>query len=62
VVAKDDPDPTALACYGLLLRADPADGQASAELWLRFVDGRPVCPVIIGCRHESQLSVPEKVA
>ena len=34
-VAKDDPDPRALACYGLLL---PATG----ELWLRFVDGRPL--------------------
>ena len=34
-VARDDPDPKALACYGLLL---PATG----DLWLRFVDGRPV--------------------
>jgi transposase len=41
-VAKDDPDPKALACYGLLLRADPTD-----EIWLRFVDGRPVSPVTI---------------
>jgi hypothetical protein len=38
-VAKDDPDPKALACYGLLLRS--ADGQPD-DLWLRFVDGRPV--------------------
>jgi hypothetical protein len=36
--AKDDPDPKALACYGLLLRHGPA----SEALWLRFVDGRPV--------------------
>lgn len=37
-VAKDDPDPKALACYGLLRRhAPPPD-----DLWLRFVDGRPV--------------------
>ena len=37
-VADDDPDPKALACYGLLLR-----GQTSPqETWLRFVDGRPV--------------------
>jgi hypothetical protein len=46
-VAKDAPDPTALACYGLLLRAEPTDEQATDELWLRFVDGRPVSPVSI---------------
>jgi transposase len=41
-IAKDDPDPKALACYGLLVRsADPA-GAAREEVWLRFVDGRPV--------------------
>ena len=34
-VATDDPDPKALACYGLFL-------PASDEVWLRFVDGRPV--------------------
>jgi hypothetical protein len=38
-VAKDDPDPKALACYGLLLRPG---GEAPEEIWLRFVDGRPV--------------------
>jgi hypothetical protein len=46
-VAKDDPDPKALACYGLLLRADPTDEHADDEVWLRFVDGRPVSPVTI---------------
>jgi DDE superfamily endonuclease len=46
-VAKDDPDPKALACYGLLLRADPADKPAVDQMWLRFVDGRPVSPVTI---------------
>ena len=46
-VAKDDPDPKALACYGLLLRADPTNAGATDELWLRFVDGRPVSPVTI---------------
>jgi transposase len=40
-VAKDDPDPKALACYGLLLRQDAA-ARADDELWLRFVDGRPI--------------------
>jgi hypothetical protein len=34
-VAKDDPEPKALACYGLLL-------PETDEVWLRFVDGRPV--------------------
>jgi hypothetical protein len=46
-VAKDDPDPKALACYGLLLRADPTNPHASDQMWLRFVDGRPVSPVTI---------------
>ncbi len=41
-VAKDDPDPKALACYGLLLRW--ADGQPD-DLWLRFCDGRPVSAI-----------------
>lgn len=38
---KDDPDPAALACYGLLLR----HGSAPETLWLRFVDGRPVSAI-----------------
>ena len=36
--AAADPDPKALACYGLL-RDD------TAQLWLRFVEGRPVSQV-----------------
>jgi hypothetical protein len=35
---KDDPDPKALACYGLYV---PQMG----ETWLRFVDGRPVSAI-----------------
>jgi DDE superfamily endonuclease len=35
---KDDPDPKALCCYGLL-RAD------TDAIWLRFVQGRPVSQV-----------------
>jgi transposase len=46
-VAKDDPDPKALACYGLLLRADPSAEDVADQMWLRFVDGRPVSPVTI---------------
>jgi len=38
-VAKDDPDPKALACYGLLVRQA---GGVPDRMWLRFVDGRPV--------------------
>lgn len=34
-VAKDEPDPKAVSCYGLYL-------PELAETWLRFVDGRPV--------------------
>ena len=38
-VANDDPDPKALACYGLLVRPG---NDAPEEVWLRFVDGRPI--------------------
>lgn len=41
-VGRADPDPKALACYGLLLRPGPI---AAEELWLRFVDGPPVSAV-----------------
>ena len=40
--AKDDADPKALACYGLLLRRRP---QHADQMLLRFVDGRPVSAV-----------------
>src|ERR687887_329334 len=46
-VARDDPDPKALACYGLLARSWDAQGQRTEELWLRFVAGRPVSAVTI---------------
>jgi hypothetical protein len=38
-VAKDDPDPKAISCYGLYLP------QIDGETWLRFVDGRPVSSI-----------------
>jgi hypothetical protein len=41
-VAKDDPDPKALACYGLLLRGVAPAGRPDETTWLRFVAGRPV--------------------
>lgn len=43
-VARDDSDPKALACYGLLLRAV---GTAPEEVTLRFCDGRPVSAITI---------------
>jgi DDE superfamily endonuclease len=42
-VAADDPDPQALACYGLLVRMTDQPEQ----VWLRFVDGRPLSGVTI---------------
>lgn len=39
-VKKDDPDPKALACYGLML-------PQTQDVWLRFVDGRPVSALTI---------------
>ena len=47
---KGDPDPKALACYGLLVRWwDPGAAPGPhEELWLRFVDGRPVSAVTTG--------------
>ncbi len=38
-IAKDDPDPKALACYGVLLRATPTTPE---QIWLRFATGQPV--------------------
>ena len=45
-VAKDDPDPKALACYRLSvhLRTD-MDGSIQERMWLRFVEGRPVSAI-----------------
>ncbi len=41
-VTRRDPDPKALACYGLLVRSGDDEPE---EVWLRFVDGRPVSPL-----------------
>jgi hypothetical protein len=46
-VARGDPDPKAVACYGLLTRTWEAQGERRDALWLRFVDGRPVSAVTI---------------
>ncbi len=36
-VPKDDPDPKALACYGLLVRWHPTAAPPQEEVWLRRV-------------------------
>ncbi len=41
-MARGDPDPKALACYGLLVRRGI---DAPEHVWLRFVEGRPVSTV-----------------
>ena len=42
---KGDPDPKAIACYGLLRRDTDAGGKPRDEMLLRFVRGRPVSHV-----------------
>ncbi len=45
---KGDPDPKALACYGLLLRSTSTGKDGFEErVLLRFVDGRPVSGVTV---------------
>lgn len=39
---KDDPDPKALACFGVLWHRDDPCIPLRDQMWLRFVDGRPV--------------------
>src|SRR5919109_2696268 len=46
-VARDDPDPKALACYDLVARSWDGQGQRTEELGVRFVEGRPVSAVSI---------------
>ena len=56
-VAKDDPDPKAVSCYGLYL---PEFDQT----WLRFVDGRPVSGIttrFLGWCAEKLEAVGKKV-
>jgi hypothetical protein len=42
---KADPDPKALACYGLLVQWGAEEGSTGEQIWLRFVDGRPVSAI-----------------
>ncbi|MFN0072750.1 MAG: hypothetical protein ACKVVP_14800, partial [Chloroflexota bacterium] len=46
VIAPNDPDPKALAWYGLLVRT-PADPMAAEPMLPRFADGRPLSAVTI---------------
>ena len=41
-LAKDDSDPKALACFGLLLRSTPT---TSEQIWLRLASGQPVSAI-----------------
>lgn len=45
--AKDDPERKALAYYGLLARWGMAETEPQEQMWLRFVDGRPVSTITI---------------
>lgn len=42
---KDDPDPKALACYGVLWQHGAPDEPDRSQAWLRFVTGRPVSAI-----------------
>jgi transposase len=44
---QDDPDPKALACYGLLLPGPSSQEPPQEEVWLRFVEGHPISGVTI---------------
>lgn len=44
---KEDPDPKALACYGLLVRWKKDREQRKEKLWLRFVNGNPCSDLTI---------------
>jgi len=44
---KDDPDPKALACYGLLVRWKNDKAHSQEKIWLRFVAGNPCAALTI---------------
>ena len=44
---KGDPDPKALACYGVLWQKGSPEEPDRSEIWLRFVTGRPVSAITI---------------
>ena len=46
-VTKEDPDPKALACYGLLVSCPAAPETLPEQVWLRFVANRPLSSITI---------------
>jgi transposase len=42
---KNDPDPKAFACYGVLWQHGPVTSPVRHQMALRFVDGRPVSAI-----------------
>src|SRR6266480_5116646 len=42
---KGDPDPKALACYGVLWQEGTPEEPKREQMWLRFVSGRPVSAI-----------------
>jgi DDE superfamily endonuclease len=46
-VPPTDPDPKALACYGLLVQERTPQGVSQEHVWLRFVAARPVSAVTV---------------
>jgi transposase len=44
---KGDPDPKALACYGVLWQTGSREQPERTQMSLRFVDGRPVSTITI---------------
>jgi len=46
---KGDPDPKALACYGVLWQQGPITDPIRKQMSLRFVTGRPVSDITTQC-------------
>ena len=46
-VPSTDPDPKAVACYGLLVQERTPQGVSQEHVWLRFVSGRPVSALTV---------------
>jgi len=44
---KDDPDPKAIACYGLAVHGYEQSDVKHEEVWLRFVEGNPCSDLTI---------------
>ena len=42
---KGDPDPKAMACYGVLWQEGTPDDPLRDQMWLRFITGRPISDI-----------------